>query len=52
MSSAQFDNLLARKLNKFLPLSRDEFNSLANLQVARVRVRRGKQLTQESDHKV
>ena len=54
MPSAQFDNLLARKLNNFLPLSRDEFNSLANLQVARVRVTRGKQFTQEgqSDHKV
>ena len=54
MSSAQFDSLLARKLNKFLPLSPDECKCLADLQVYRLKVRHGKQLTQEgqSGHKV
>ena len=54
MPSAQFDSLLARKLNKFIALSRDELKSLADLQAARVKVKQGKQLTQEGqiDHKV
>jgi CRP-like cAMP-binding protein len=41
------DSFLARKLNKFLPLSADELNCLAEIQAAPIRVKRGKQLTQE-----
>jgi CRP-like cAMP-binding protein len=39
--------LLARKLNAFLPLSKDEQTRLAELQSRRVKVKRGKQLVQE-----
>ena len=54
MPSVQFDSLLARKLNTFFPLSRQELKSLADLQATRVKVTRGKQLTKEgqNDHKV
>jgi CRP-like cAMP-binding protein len=41
------DSFLARKLNKFLPLSAEELNCLAEIQAAPIRVKRGKQLTQE-----
>ena len=41
------DSILARKLNTFVPLSVDELNCLAEIQSAPVKVKRGKQLTQE-----
>ena len=47
MDKSQFDTVLARKLTKFLPLSRDELKCLAEMQSTPVKVRRGKQLTQE-----
>jgi CRP-like cAMP-binding protein len=47
MTSAQFDSIFARKLNTFLPLSRDEMKCLAAMQSTPLKVKRGKQLTQE-----
>lgn len=47
MTSMQFDSILARKLNTFLPLSRDELKCLAEMQSTPLKVKRGKQLTQE-----
>lgn len=47
MLNAGSESLLARKLNKFLPLSKDEQRRLAELQSKTVKVKRGKQLVQE-----
>jgi hypothetical protein len=47
MADAQLDNLLARKLNTFAPLSPDEARRLVELQSPITNVRRGKQLVQE-----
>ena len=47
MVTTQFDSILARKLNTFLPLSRDELECLAEMQSKPLKVKRGKQLTQE-----
>ena len=47
MVTTQFDSILARKLNTFLPLSRDEPECLAEMQSKPLKVKRGKQLTQE-----
>jgi CRP-like cAMP-binding protein len=48
------DSMLAVKLNTFIPLSRDEVASLANLQLPSRKVKRGKQLVHEGQtgHKV
>jgi CRP-like cAMP-binding protein len=43
----QSDNLLARKLNAFMPLSRDEQRRLGELQSRPIRVGRGKLLVEE-----
>jgi hypothetical protein len=53
MSSTQFDSVLAKKLNTFVALSNAELKCLADLQVHRVKVPRGQQLTREgqSGHK-
>lgn len=47
-------SVLARKLNTFLALSPDELNCLAEIQSTPLKVKRGKQLTQEGQtgHKV
>lgn len=42
-----FDSVLARKLNTFLPLTRDELNCLAGLQATPLTVKRGKNLVLE-----
>ena len=47
MGNLQFDSVLARKLSTFLPLGSDELKCLAEIQSAPIKVRRGKQLTQE-----
>ena len=47
MDNVQFDSVLAKKLNSFLPLTRKELNALAEMQSAPLTVKRGKQLTQE-----
>ena len=47
MANAQFDSVLAKKLNTFVALSRDELKCLADLQSNPVKVKRGQQLTQE-----
>jgi CRP-like cAMP-binding protein len=47
MAAARLDNVLAEKLNRFLPLSRQELKCLAEMQANPVNVRRGRQLTQE-----
>jgi CRP-like cAMP-binding protein len=54
MAKTEFENILAKKLSTFLPLSPDELKRLAEMQSASVKVRRGKQLTQEGQtgHKV
>jgi len=47
MPNSQFDNLLAKKLNTFVALSRDELQCLADMQSNPFNVKRGRQLTQE-----
>ena len=47
MANAHSENLLARKLTAFLPLSEDEQKRLIELQSRPVKVERGKQLVQE-----
>ena len=47
MASAPLESPLARKLSRFLPLSRDELKCLAGIQSVPMAVKRGKQLTQE-----
>jgi CRP-like cAMP-binding protein len=47
MASTQFDSILARKLSTFLPLERPELQCLAEIQAAKVKVKRGQLLTQE-----
>jgi CRP-like cAMP-binding protein len=47
MGSPQLDNILARKLNTFLPLSPVELRRLTEMQSKPLTVKRGKQLTQE-----
>ena len=47
MDNAQFDNVLAKKLNLFLPLSPKELKALAEMQTTPLTVKRGRQLTQE-----
>ena len=47
MASVPLDSLLVRKLNRFLPLTRDESKCLAGIQSIPMAVKRGKQLTQE-----
>jgi CRP-like cAMP-binding protein len=47
MASAQFDSLLARKLNRFIPLNSEELKWLAEIQSPPLAIKRGKQLTQE-----
>ena len=41
------DSLLARKLNTFMPLSAPELECLAELQTARIRLKRGKEIVRE-----
>jgi CRP-like cAMP-binding protein len=43
----QFDSVLAKKLNTFVSLSRDELSCLAQMQANPLNVRRGSQLTHE-----
>jgi CRP-like cAMP-binding protein len=47
MDNPQFDSVLAKKLNAFLPLTANERKCLAEMQSAPVMVKRGRQLTQE-----
>jgi hypothetical protein len=47
MGNPQFDSILARKLSTFLPLFPDELKRLAEMQSTPLKVKRGKQLTQE-----
>jgi CRP-like cAMP-binding protein len=47
MANGQFDSILARKLNTFVPLAPPELQCLAEIQAAKVKVKRGQQLTQE-----
>ena len=47
MGNTQFDSVLARKLNKFMPLTTAELKALADIQAKPVTVKRGKQLVQE-----
>jgi CRP-like cAMP-binding protein len=47
MPNSQFDNLLTKKLNTFVALSRDELQCLADMQSNPFNVKRGRQLTQE-----
>jgi CRP-like cAMP-binding protein len=47
MPTTHFDSVLARKLNAFLPLSRDELSCLADIQSAPVKMKRGQELVQE-----
>ena len=47
MGNAQFDSILAKKLNAFLPLTPKELKALAEIQSAPQTVKRGRQLTQE-----
>jgi CRP-like cAMP-binding protein len=53
MPNAQSDSVLAKKLNTFLTLSRDERKCLADMQSNPLNVRRGQQLTREgqTEHK-
>jgi CRP-like cAMP-binding protein len=53
MANAQSDSALAKKLNTFVPLSPDELKCLAEMQRNPLKVRRGKQLTEEgqTEHK-
>ncbi len=54
MPNTQFDSVLARKLSTFVALAPDELKCLADLQSNPLRVKRGRQLTQEGQtgHKV
>jgi len=47
MGNPQFDSILARKLNTFLPLFPNELRRLAEMQSTPLKVKRGSQLTQE-----
>ena len=47
MPNTQFDSVLAKKLNTFVALSRDELKCLADLQSNPLKVKRGRQLTHE-----
>jgi hypothetical protein len=47
VGNAQFDSVLAKKLNSFLPLTSTELEWLAEIQATPLKVKRGKQLTQE-----
>ena len=47
MTDTQFDTILAKKLNAFLPLRSDECKALAEIQSRPLSVKCGKQLTQE-----
>jgi CRP-like cAMP-binding protein len=47
MRNSQIDSVLARKLSTFLVLSPDELKCLADMQSEPVKVKRGRQLTQE-----
>jgi CRP-like cAMP-binding protein len=47
MATFLLNSALARKLNKFLPLSADELKCLGEIQSVPVRVKKGKQLTHE-----
>ena len=47
MGTAQIDSVLAKKLSTFLVLSPGELKCLADMQSAPLKVKRGKQLTQE-----
>ena len=47
MGSAQFDSILAKKLNSFLSLTPEELAWLAQMQLEPLTVKRGKQLTHE-----
>jgi CRP-like cAMP-binding protein len=47
MNNPQFDSILAKKLNAFLPLTPNELKALAEMQSATLMVKRGKQLTLE-----
>jgi CRP-like cAMP-binding protein len=53
MGDAQFDSVLARKLNTFIPLAPQELKCLAEMQADAIKVKRGKQLVQEgqTEHK-
>ncbi len=50
----QFNSIFAKKLNAFMPLSRDELECLDGLQAERMKIKRGRQLTHEGQtgHKV
>ena len=47
MGNAQFDSILAKKLNSFLSLTPEELAWLAQMQSEPLTVKRGKQLTHE-----
>jgi len=47
MGNAQFDSILAKKLNTFVPLSPRELKWLGEVQSTQLTVKRGKQLIQE-----
>src|SRR6188508_3700399 len=47
MGTAQIDSVLAKKLSTFIVLSPGELKCLADMQSAPLKVKRGKQLTQE-----
>ena len=49
MANAQFDSVLAKKLTTFIRLSADELKCLASMQTNPIRIKRGKQLTQEGE---
>jgi CRP-like cAMP-binding protein len=53
MPNAQSDSILAKKLQRFLPLSKDELTCLGDLQGHPLKVRRGEELTREgqTEHK-
>jgi CRP-like cAMP-binding protein len=47
MANTQFDSILAKKLNAFVPLSPEELEALAEIQSKPLPVERGRQLTEE-----
>ena len=47
MPNTRFDSVLAKKLNTFVTLSSDELKCLADMQSNVMKVKRGRQLTQE-----
>jgi CRP-like cAMP-binding protein len=47
MGDTQFESILAKKLNTFLPLTSKELKCLADMQMAPLKVKRGQQLTEE-----